>query len=266
MLANFHTHSTFSDGKDEPEEIIKYAIECGFDALGFSDHAFMDHDRRYCMKDTNGYIAEIQRLKEKYANKIQIYLGTEEDVSHLANRKDFEYIISSLHFIYFQGKYYPLDSNYEYYTTCLNLFDGNEIALADAYYNTFVECLIKRKPNIIGHFDLVTKFDELHQDRFLHNEKYWLLAENYLKKALSIGSIFEVNTGLITRGFRSSPCPHERLLKIIAKEGGKVTLSSDAHEAKHLSSGFVQAKQILREVGFDGSYVLFNGQWEKVSL
>ena len=53
MLANFHTHSTFSDGKDEPEEIIKYAIECGFDALGFSDHAFMDHDRRYCMKDTN---------------------------------------------------------------------------------------------------------------------------------------------------------------------------------------------------------------------
>ena len=113
---------------------------------------------------------------------------------------------------------------------------------------------------------MVTKFDELHQEYFLHNEKYWILAENYLKKALSIDSIFEVNTGLLTRGFQSSPCPHERLLKIIAKDGGKVALSSDAHEAKNLSSGFVQTRQILREVGFDGSYVLFNGQWKKVPL
>ena len=40
MLANFHTHSTFSDGKNTPEELINYAIEKGFCSLGFSAGGF----------------------------------------------------------------------------------------------------------------------------------------------------------------------------------------------------------------------------------
>ena len=79
--ANFHTHTTFSDGKNTPEEMVLYAIEQGFCSLGFSDHAPVSHDMRYCMRDVAGYIAEINRLKAKYADKLQIYLGVEEDAS-----------------------------------------------------------------------------------------------------------------------------------------------------------------------------------------
>jgi len=266
MLANFHTHSTFSDGKNTPEELIKYAIEKGFCSLGFSDHGFVEHDQRYCMQDTKGYIAEIKRLKEKYKDKIQIYLGAEEDASDPVQREDFEYIISSLHYVPFQGKFYVLDSNYTYFSTCAELFQGDDFALAKAYYEFFCEYLIKRKPDVIGHFDLVTKFDEKEQERYLHDERYWKLAEESVEKVLKIGSIFEVNTGLIARGYRTLPCPHTRLLKRIAQNGGKVTLSSDSHQAEHLCAHFQETEELLKDVGFDSVYLLYNGTWQKRKL
>lgn len=40
MLANFHTHSTFCDGKNTPEEIVLAALEKGFVSIGFSSHGY----------------------------------------------------------------------------------------------------------------------------------------------------------------------------------------------------------------------------------
>ena len=56
MLTNYHTHSIFSYGKNTPEEIVQKAIEKGFGAVGFSDHAPTIYDLSYCMQDLMGYI------------------------------------------------------------------------------------------------------------------------------------------------------------------------------------------------------------------
>ena len=66
MLTNYHTHSTFCDGKSTPEEIVKAAIAEGFDAIGFSGHGYTEYDLRYCMRDVAGYITEIVRRREIY--------------------------------------------------------------------------------------------------------------------------------------------------------------------------------------------------------
>ena len=95
MLTNYHTHSTFSDGKNTPEEIVCYAIEIGMTSIGFSDHCHTPFDTRYCMNDTSGYIREINRLKKVYGDKIQIYLGIEEDAHCCTNQQNFDYIIGS---------------------------------------------------------------------------------------------------------------------------------------------------------------------------
>lgn len=263
MKANFHTHTVFSDGKNTPEELVLYAIENGMVSLGFSDHALTEHDTRYCLQDVSGYIREIKRLKQKYADKIQIYLGVEEDGTQLVNRSDFDYIIGSLHYIEFAGKYYPLDSNYEYFSECLKLFNGDAYALAEAYYTQFCAYLQARQPDLVGHFDLVCKFDETEKGKYLHDECYWALAEESVKKVLETGCIFEVNTGLMSRGYRTSPCPHERLLKLIAQYGGKVALSSDAHQADNVCARFTETEQLLKNVGFDGVYFLYDGKWQK---
>lgn len=263
MLTNFHTHTTFSDGKNTPEEIILAALEQGVGALGFSDHAYTPYDLRYCMQDEDGYVKEIQRLKEKYKGEIEIYLGVEEDSHALVDRTRFDYIIGSCHYARREGKYYPIDSNYGYFSACLEAFDNDEVAFAEYYFQHFCRYILSRRPDVIGHFDLITKFDERERERYLNSSKYWELAEKYCLEALKSDCIFEVNTGLMTRGFRSSTCPHERLLNCIYKNGGKITLSSDAHEVKNLQGCFEETKTLIKEIGFKYIYVLKNGKWVK---
>lgn len=266
MLTNLHTHTTFSDGKNTPEEVTLFAIEKGFESLGFSDHGYTPYDERYCMKDAAGYMAEIKRLKAKYQDQIEIYLGVEEDCRALQNCTDFDYIIGSCHYVEINGKIYPFDSNYGYFSKCLDMLNGDVLAFAEAYYEFFCSYIKLRKPDIIGHFDLLTKFDEKEQDIYLSEPWYWRLAEKYTLEALKSECIFEVNTGLITRGFRSLPCPHERLLYIIKKNGGKVTLSSDAHCKENLDAYFNETKQLLRTVGIQDYYILKKGDFKKIRL
>lgn len=264
LLTNFHTHTTFCDGKGTPEEVVLRAIADGFDAIGFSGHGYTEYDLRYCMKDVIGYITEIVRLREAYKDKIEIYLGIEEDSGHINNRADFDYIIGSCHYVTDKnGIPHPLDSNYDYFKKALSLFDGDGLKLADSYYSHFTDYINKWKPDIIGHFDLVTKFDEKEKILFLEDENYWKIAEKYTKEAMKSGSFFEVNTGLITRGYRTVPCPHERLLRIIRKGGCDVVLSSDSHAPETLSAYFEEAKAILRDVGFKYTYALKGGEWIK---
>ena len=263
MLANFHTHTTFCDGKNTPEEIVLYSIENGFDAIGFSGHGFTPYDLRYCMKDTLGYIKEIKRLKEKYKDKIQIYLGVEEDAYCPANRADFDYIIGSCHYYCVDGQYYPVDSNYEYFKKCLALFNSDPVQMAHAYYKPFCEYISNRKPDIIGHFDLLTKFDELDVSLFLDNEVYHKTAEDYIRYAAKSGCFFEVNTGAISRKYRSLPYPYTNLLHILKKEGSGLVITSDSHTIETLTFGFEEAKQYLKDIGFSYTYVLYNNTYIK---
>lgn len=74
-LKNFHTHTTYCDGKNTTEEMILAAINQGFTALGFSGHSHTSIDPSYCMTtdETRRYIDELKALREKYADKIRIY-------------------------------------------------------------------------------------------------------------------------------------------------------------------------------------------------
>jgi hypothetical protein len=108
MLSNLHTHTTFCDGINAPEQMVKKAIEKGFVSLGFSGHAYTAFELTSCMKDEQGYIDEISRLKKAYEGQIEIYLGTEEDAFAPVDRSKYEYIIGSSHFLRHGGKILPL--------------------------------------------------------------------------------------------------------------------------------------------------------------
>lgn len=263
MVANYHTHTSFCDGKNTPEEIVLYAIEKGCSSMGFSGHGYTPFDVRYCMKDTAGYLTELARLKKKYGDKIELYCGAEEDAFSYVERKNFDYIIGSSHYFYVGGKYYPIDSNYDYFKQCLEVFDQNVIKLAETYYSTFVRYILKRKPDIIGHFDVITKFDEIDTQRFLNNPDYWNIAEKYITIAAEADVIFEVNTGAMSRGIRKTPYLGERLLYILKEKGSKVMLSSDSHSIDTFHFSFDEMEVLLREVGFDGVYELSRGAWKK---
>lgn len=262
MLLNFHTHTTFSDGKNSPEEVVKRAVEMGIKSIGFSDHGYTDFDLRYCMKDTDGYIKEINRLKKEYSYKIDVYLGVEEDAFDPVKRSNFDYIIGSCHYIKVDGKYYPVDSNPNCFDKCLEVCGNDPIKLAHVYYAPFCEYIRKRKPDIVGHFDLITKFDEQKRE-LLGCGEYLALSEKYLNSILDVGSLIEVNTGAMARGYRLDPYPYENLLYIINKKNVGIVLSSDSHSVDTLTFAFDKAIKYLKELGFRYVYALDSGNFIK---
>jgi histidinol-phosphatase (PHP family) len=242
------------------------AIECGFASIGFSGHAYTPFDLRYCMKDTEAYVSGIKALRDKYQSKIQIYLGTEEDAFAPADRNRYDYIIGSCHYLLKNGVYYPIDSSLDYFNTCVSVFNNDVIALAQSYYSSFCEYILKRKPDIIGHFDLITKYEEVDTPRLFSSKKYNEIAENYARYAVRSGAIFEVNTGAIARGLRKTPYPAQNLLYTILKEGGQVTVTSDSHHASTIGFAFDDTYALLKDVGFDSRWVLYNGEFIKIPL
>ena len=260
MLTNYHTHTTYCDGKNTVEEVVLSAIASGFDAIGFSGHGYTPFDVSYCMKDTAGYLAEVRHVAEKYKKDIEVYAGVEEDAFAPVNRADFDYILGSSHYVFVGGRYYPVDSSADITQECIALYGGDAVRLAEDYYSAFCRYLNTYHPHIIGHFDLLTKFDEK-TPIFLNNADYRRIARHYVLEAAKSGSIFEVNTGAISRGYRTTPYPHEELLYLLKKENAKVILSSDSHRADTLDFGFADARCLLREVGFTSVMVLHHGEF-----
>ena len=265
-LSNFHTHSTFCDGKNTPEEIVLTAIQKGFSAIGFSGHGYTPFDLRYCTKDMEGYIREVERVKDKYAGQIEIYLGAEEDAFCPVDRSRFSYLIGSSHYYLVEGKYLPIDSGLDYFKACLDAFANDTRKMADTYYRQFCDYILRRKPDIIGHFDLITKFDECHTPYFLDDPQYEAIAETYLLKAMQSGSIFEVNTGAISRGYRKTVYPGEQLLYLLKREDAKLILSSDSHAAETIDFYFAEARRYLYDIGFRHVYTLSGGKFIPVPL
>lgn len=266
MLTNFHTHTTFCDGKSTAEEVVRSAIRKGFTALGFSGHGYTEFDKDYCLRDESGYIAEINRLKEAYKKDITIYLGVEEDALSLVDRRKYQYLIGSSHYLLIDGKYYSVDASRDASQACLERFHGDAVAMAEAYYSAFCSYIQHRKPDIIGHFDLITKFDEMDTPIFLNDPAYEAVAEKYITEAAKTGCIFEVNTGAISRGKRTTPYPSEKLLHTLKKLDAKLILSSDSHQADTLDCAFDETKAQLREIGFTRLMTLHYGEFVEYDL
>ena len=81
QLSNYHSHCTFCDGRSTPEDFIKFAVAHGFRAYGFSSHSPLPFETFWNMSkdDMPEYLTEIERLKKKYSDRLEIYVGLEID-------------------------------------------------------------------------------------------------------------------------------------------------------------------------------------------
>ena len=82
LFSSLHTHNTFCDGKNTIEEMIEEAIKLGFSSIGISSHAYTGYSFDECgiKKDRiEDYFKAVEEAKEKYKNKIDVFLGMEEE-------------------------------------------------------------------------------------------------------------------------------------------------------------------------------------------
>ena len=258
MYSNMHTHTVFSDGKNTVEETVISAIKKGMVSIGISDHGYTYFDTSYCIQkdDVAKYIAEVNRVKREYADKIEVYLGVELDgLAYLDDRELYDYVIGDCHYIPTSHGYVAADLDKNSFLETLNVdYRGDQIALAKAYYELYVDCVTKVKPEILGHIDLITKYSVLDTS----SKAYQDVAKEALRASLKVCPVIEMNTGAISRGYRKSPYPENFLLDEIRELGGKIILSSDSHSADSITCCFDECVELLKSRGFD-SIVVFRG-------
>ena len=264
--ANLHTHSIYSDGKHTPRQIVEQAIAQGMSAIGISDHSYTFFDKAYCIaNEKNGeYINELRTLKEEYKDRIDVLVGIELDgYSEGYERSDFDYIIGSCHYINFGGEYVSVDSSLQGVLAAISKYcGGDSLEFARRYFDIYSQRVSLMRPDILGHIDLVAKLGVINEE----SDEYRRMALQTLFDALSHTSIIEMNTGAISRGYRTIPYPAPFLLREICKRGGRIILSSDSHTKDTLTFYFDECVELLRQNGFKSIVTYRNGGFEEIGI
>ena len=243
-LKNFHTHTTYCDGKNTAEEMILAAINQGFTALGFSGHSHTSIDPSYCMTtdETRRYIDELKALREKSTRTRSGYTSVLRQIFTQTKLICRSLTIQSVpvHYVKAGDVYVPVDeSPAQHQIDYVNkYFGGSFISFSQAYYENVAKLGEKINPSFIGHFDLVTKFNEndcLFSTKDPRYIEAWQAAADEL---LKLKVPFEINTGAIARNCRVTPYPALDIAEYITERGGEFILSSDCHDSDFLSCGF----------------------------
>lgn len=252
---NFHTHTTFCDGKNTAQEMAEEAVRLDFTHLGFSGH--MDPEIRM---DLMAYDREIRRLQELYRGKMDILRGVELDVLYVPQSEEEAELLSGMDFLIGSTHYIPSpsgggpgcvdDTAERLQKFCREEFGGDYYRLAKAYYETEAEVFEKTHCTFVGHFDLVTRFnDDLH---VLEEEdpRYLKQALETMEVVVAKGLPFEINCGALNRGRKAQPYPNRCLLGHLQRMGGRILINSDAHQKELLAGGLSSAARMAVECGF----------------
>lgn len=267
---NLHTHSTFCDGINDCEATVNKAIEIGFTSLGFSGHSYMSYGKKGISMTQEGtplYKAEIARLKEKYKDKIDIFCGLEFDQYSEDDRKGYDYIIGTNHYLKLGEEYIGFDRDSKTVKGIIdNYFNGDGVLFAKEYYTQLASLPQYGDFDIVGHFDILTKnceMEPLIDETDARYRKYALDCFYALKDKISV---FEVNTGAMARGYRKTPYPNPFLLKEMAKAGVGIVLGSDCHNKEFLSYGFAEAIELCKSCGIKELQIFTKGGFKGIPL
>ena len=137
------------------------------------------------------------------------------------------------------------------------IFGGDPLAFAEAYFRDESRIVAETDCDIVGHFDLLLKFNE--KDKMFDETslRYVQARDKALDrifsdfKAKGMRPIFEVNTGAMARGYRTVPYPSQDSLKAIRDRGGQIIINSDCHRADLLDFGFSYARELVLGAGFE---------------
>ncbi|MGN0166624.1 MAG: histidinol-phosphatase HisJ family protein [Acetatifactor sp.] len=254
IQSDCHLHSSYSGDSETPmEEMILQGISQGLNTMCFTEHQDYDYPDSpdgpgsVFLLNTDSYLYELARLKEKYQDKIRVLFGVELGLQPQLMRQnavyaksyEFDFIIGSSHICHGKDPYYP------------DFFEGRSEEEAYREYFTSILENIKKFSNfdVYGHLDYVVRYGA-NMDRNYSYEKYRDIFDAILELLLEKGKGIELNTGGITKGMKDfHPCMG--VLKRYRELGGEIiTVGSDSHDAEHIATSFARASEVLKECGF----------------
>lgn len=254
IIADYHLHTSHSTDSDEPmENMILKAIDSGLTQICFTEHMDIDFPslpedpQNQFLVNTDSYLFDVIRYREKYADKIKVLFGIElglqphitKENARYIKEYDFDFVIGSSHICNKKDPFW--DSFYE---------GRSEEEAYREYFSSILDNL-KSFTNfdVYGHIDYVVRYGP-NKDREYTYEKYRDILDKILETLIDKEKGIEINTGGLAKGLReANPCMG--ILKRYRELGGEIiTVGSDAHDTTRVADRFDTAAQMLLECGF----------------
>lgn len=279
IKANYHSHSTFCDGKSSMEEMVQSAISHGFTHWGVSSHAPVGFENTFALKEENvpKYLQEFHRLKEKYADKIKMYLGLEidfitdikEDNRKQAENYGLDYFIGSVHQVKEHNSskedWFIDGHDPQVYDNGLkNIFNNDIRRAVDCFYNQQKRMIELNHPDIVGHFDKVNMHN---RGRYFHTDDKWYMDAVYglIDIIIKNDTIVEVNTRGLYKGRSTDFYPCTPIIRYLVEKNVPIIVSSDCHRAEEVDGFFKQAMETLKNSNCKELYYYEDG-WKSADI
>ena len=279
-FSNFHSHCTFCDGRSHPEDFVKFAISNKFRAYGFSSHSPLPFETFWNMSksDMPEYIAEINRLKVKYSEKLEIYIGLEIDFldkTYNASIPYFrslplDYSIGSIHFIpwtlpLLEENMVCIDGSYKDFEQGVNThFGGSVRKITEAFFESSLQMIEAGGIDIVGHIDKIYMNGCKHPDFNINADWYQKPFLELLDLIAEKGLIIEINTKNIIE--KKCTYPHIDSYCELKKRNIPVIVNSDCHYPNLVNDGRKEALTLLKNAGIYTTRELVKGQWQDISI
>lgn len=248
LKANYHTHTIFCDGDNTAQQMVDRANELGFERLGFSGH--MDEEIHM---DWQAYTSEIARLRACYEGQLDILCGVELDTLYNpATCPGAEYVIGSTHYLPVEVPFSrAIDLSEEVLQRlCDECYGGDWYALCRSYYELEAQVYDRTRCTFVGHFDLITRFNDNMHAFDEDDARYLRPALETMEHLVEQGVPFEINCGAHNRGRKAELYPRLSLLVALHDFGGEILINSDAHQTEYLNGSFDVAVEQARACGF----------------
>ncbi|MBQ0015169.1 MAG: histidinol-phosphatase HisJ family protein [Oscillospiraceae bacterium] len=262
-LTNFHTHTTYCDGECSAQEMLEAAIAQNMEAIGFSVHSHLDSEPDWTIdkNEMQLYVGELSNMQGDYEPKIRVLIGIEQDYWSREEDCDIEgieYKIGSVHSLIEEDTTWSsVDYKPENTATCRDkYFDGDIYKMVERYFELVGDIYERTHCNIVGHFDLITKFNNLPNNEYnlfidVNDERYINAEQKALEKLSKAPVIFEINTGGMSRGYTTAPYPSERVLQYLGEHKIPVIFASDAHTTDTLLYGRDEVLKLVEKYNLE---------------
>ncbi len=281
ILSNFHSHTHFSDGSDDPEKYVLAALEAGMTQYGFSDHAPLPFECKWVMQEgaLEQSIPVFQALRKKYEGQIELFFAMEIDYIpgrigpsnfwHLREQGLLHYCVGSVHFVdqFADGSPWPYERTGAKFQRGLDeIFEGDIQKCVERYFELYRWMMLYDRPDIIGHFDKI-KIHNKTQEYFKESDPWYVNAvHQVLEQAKKSNCIIEINTRGKCKGLVDDFYPSDWILHEINKREIPITVSSDGHQPTEVNYDFDNVEKLLRSIGFTSYMLRKNGAWAPQSL
>ena len=252
LIFDSHVHSDNSPDGDHSITFLGIAAQdldiCG---MAITDHCECNvYEEEKYDKSIFQSVFETRKARQVFGNALKICTGIElgEPLQNPAAAKKvlashpFDFVLCSLHNLTGRQDFYYMD-----YT---EMTDGEIYGLLEEYFKDLWEMAKACDFDSLAHLTYPLRYIVGEQERAISLARFDGLVDEILKALIQRGKALELNTSGLRTGYGVT-LPGKRILGRYRQLGGELlTIGSDAHRSDVLATGFPQAFDLLKELGF----------------